>query len=272
VKIILVFCLAVGILWHFNGCRIVKVQTPSGELYFPKKDAKRLEYFFRELIVYNSAGYTFLGEKPVSFECFTKPRFEWDFSYLWHTFLPSNIKKHLAWKTWQRYEHLFNKGDILIWSESSPWIKNGELIVVASKRQIEQVDRENQKDIAVLIDHEPKALFNKALHSHEELLGILLGYGRTNAMLFHKRASVALKPVFSKEIRQLFKSKKTSLNFTFGWPNVEMDEILSFPSFMADLEGEETQRLKASYLQTRKTILDYYAKKDFLEATLHLIL
>lgn len=244
---------------------------PSGEIELPRKDVKHLEYLFRELIVYNSAGYTLLGKKPVSFECFTKPRFEWDLSYLWHTFCPPNLKKYRAWKTWQKYEHLFNRGDILIWSEPSPWIKNGELIVVASKKQIEQVLQENQEDFIAFTDHKPKALFSKVLHSHEELLGILLGYGRTNGLLFHEHTHALLKPIFSEEISQLFKSKKASLNFTFGWPNVEMDEILSFPNFMANLEEEETQMLKENYLQTRKTILDYYAKKDFLEATLYLV-
>lgn len=124
---------------------------PSGEISLPKNDAKRLEYLFRELIVYNSAGYTLLGNKPVSFECFTKPQLKWDFLYIWHTFFPSNLKKYRAWKTWQRYEHLFNKGiEILIWSEPSPWIKNGELIVIASKKQIDRVLQENQEEFTSL--------------------------------------------------------------------------------------------------------------------------
>lgn len=245
---------------------------PSGEISLPKKDVKRLEYLFRELIIYNSAGYTLLGNKPVSFECFTKPQFEWDFLYLWHTFFPTNLKKYRSWKAWQKYEHLFNKGDILIWSEPSPWIKNGELIILASRKQLERVIQENREDFVIFHSQEPKTLFNETLRSHAGLLGILLGYGRTNSWLFYKNNHVVLKPVFSDEINQLFKTKRAAINFTFGWPNVEMTEILMFPNFMADTKTEETKRLKSDYLRTRKKILDYYKDKDFLEATLQLLL
>lgn len=260
-------------IWHLNGCRKVKIQTPSGEISLPKKDAKRLEYLFRELIVYNSAGYTVLGNKPVSFECFTNPQFKWDFLYIWHTFFSSNLKKYRAWKTWQRYEHLFNKGNkILIWSEPSPWIKNGELIVIASKKQVDLILQQNQDDFATLTGRDPKTVFSKALLSHDGLLGILLGYGKTNAWLFYEKNQVRLKPVFSDELNEIFRSKKAALNFTFGWPNIEMSKILMYPNFMADVDSEETKKLKTEYLHTRTKILDHYKNKDFLEATLQLLL
>lgn len=263
--------LVISIAWHISGYRNIKVQFPSEEIYIPRKDVKRLEYFFRELIICNSAGYTLLGNKPISFECFTRPQFEWDFSYLWHTFFPSNLKKYNAWKTWQKYKHLFNGADILIWSESSPWIKNGELIVIANRKQIERVIHENRDDFALLSCQDPKTLFSRVVHSHEGLLGILLGYGKTNAMLFHEHNHGLLKPVFSDEISQLFKTKKAAINFTLGWPDVEMNEILMFPNFMANIDAEETKRLKADYLSTREKILSYYANKNFLEATIRLL-
>lgn len=265
--------LTLGILtiWQLNQYRNVKVQFSLGEICLPRKDAKRLEYLFRELIIYDSAAYTLLGNKPISFACFTRPQFEWDFSYLWHTFLPSNLKKYRAWKTCQKYEHLFNRGDILIWSEPSPWIKNGELIVIANKKQINRVIDENREDFASLNCQDPKALVSKILRSHEGLLGILLGYGKINAMLFHEHNHTLLKPVFSYEISQLFNVKKAAINFALGWPDIEMNKVLMFPNFMANIDAEETKKIKADYLTTREKILNYYENKNFLEATFRLI-
>lgn len=251
-RIVRVFSFALGIsmVWHLNGYRNVKVQVSSKEISIPRKDLQSLEYLFRELIVYNSVGYTLLGNKPVSIECFIPPpQFKWDFLYLWHTFSPSNLKKYHAWKTWQKYEHLFNKNnDILIWSESSPWIKNGKLIVIASKKQLHRVLWENREDFSILKEQDPKAIFSTALVSHEGLLGILLGYGKANAWLFYENNHTKLKPVFSDEPNQLFTSKKAALNFTFGWPNIEVSKILMYPNFMADIDAEETKTLKTEYL------------------------
>lgn len=265
------FVLGMAIIWHLSGYRNVRVGTLSGEIYIPSRDVQRLEYLFRELIIYNSVGYTLIGNKPTSFESFSKPSFEWDLVGLWHAFSLSNLKKYHAWKTWQKYAHLFNKGDVLIWSEPSPWIKNGELIVVASQKQLKRARQENQEDFASLQNLEPQALFRECLLSHEGLLGILLGYGRTNAWLFYENNHFLLKPIFSDELNELFKTTKAALNFTFGWPTVEMAEILMFPNFMADINTEETKRLRSDYIQTRQKILDYYQGKDFLEATFQLM-
>lgn len=258
------------LLWQANGYRSVKVKISSGEIVMPLKDKKRLDYFLRAFIVYHSAGFTLLGNKPLSFECFVKPALKWDLLFLWHAFFPSNLKRYCAWKTWQKYEHLFNKGDVLIWSESSPWIKNGELIVVARKKRVAEVLQENQQDFLSLQHLEIKALFKECL-IHDGRLGVLLGYGRTNAWLFYENNRASLKPVFIDELEQLFKNKRAILSFVFGWPNVDMPDIVMYPNFMADINTAETKALKREYLQTRQDILDYYKDKDFLEATLDLL-
>lgn len=101
---------------------------------------------------------------------------------------------------------------------------------------------------------------------------MLLGYGRANAMLFHTQERALLNPIFSEEMDRLFSSPKVALNFTLGWPHIGTREALLFPSFMADVQTEETQRLKQDYMHTRETILNYYEDKNFLEATLQLLL
>ncbi len=270
-KFIWVLLSLLAVLYQLNGYRKVGITTPYGEVFLPLKDKKRIEYLFRELIIYHAAGYTLLGNKPVSFECVSKPVCKMDLLLLWHTFFPSNLKRYYAWKTWQKYEHLFNKGNFLIWSEPSPWIENGELIVIANNHQVKQILQKHERDFALLKNLETKVLFKESLQSHDGLLGILLGYGRTNSWLFYEKKNAQLKSAFSDEINQLFENKKSALNFTLGWPIVGMAEILMYPTFMADTNTEETKKLKSDYLDTREKILDYYKDKDFLEATLQLL-
>jgi hypothetical protein len=118
---------------------------------------------------------------------------------------------------------------------------------------------------------EIKTLFRESLQHHEGLLGILLEYGRNNAWHYYKNEHFLLKPIFYDELNQLFKNKKAAFHFTLGWPKVEMREILMYPTFMADINTEETKQLKLEHLQTREKILNFYKGKNFLEATLELL-
>ena len=173
----------------------------------------------------------------------------------------------------QDLKSLGKKGDIKEVSDgyARNFLIPNKLVKLASKKNLEYVLQANREDFASLQNLVLKDLFHASLWSHEGLLGILLGYGRTNAWLFYEHKQ-PLKPVFSDELTQLFSSKKAVLNFTFGWPHAEMQEVLMFPNFMADLNAEETKRLKSDYLQTREKILNYYSGKNFLEATLQLLL
>jgi hypothetical protein len=200
-----------------------------------------------------------------------RPTFKWNLIFLWHTFFPSNIKKYLAWKTWKKYENLFITDKIFIWSEQSPWIENGELIVVANKKQVERIIRENEQDFRPFKQLKIKDLFKESLQFHDGRLGTLLGYGRLNSWLFYENKRDSLKPIFSSEHEQLFKNTKAALYFSFGWPAVEMTQALVYPTILGDPNDAETKKLQLDYLQTRKQILDFYQDKDFLEATLQLL-
>ena len=265
-RIFVIFLSLWVLVCQLDGFRTVEIAAPNGKISMSKRDRERLEYLFRELIVYNSAGYTLLGSKPVSLDCVFKPLFKWDFLFLWHTYYPSNLKKYRAWKTWQKYESHFNRGDIQIWSEPSAWIENGELILIASKRNMTRAAQERPGEFPENIQMKEVV---KSCLNQDDLLGILLGYGGNNAKLFHEGRF--LKGIFSEEFHDLYDDSKTALNFTFGWPRMDISEILVYPMFMADTEAQESKDLKACYLKTRFEIIDYYRNKEFLEATFHLL-
>lgn len=274
------FCIfSVFLYWQFNGLRTTQLKVASQEVFIPYKDKRQIEYLLREFVVYDAAGYTLFGDKPISFQCVFKPAFKWDIRFLWHTFFPSNLKRYYAWKTWQKYDFFSNQKDFLIWSEPSPWIENGMLLIIANKKKTEQIFEEHRQYFASLGElpsqlahaEDVKCLFRQCLQSHEGLLGILLGYGQNNAFLFHQKHLPLLQPIFAEELDHLFQNRNTALNFTFGWPSVPMEEMLMYPTFMVDPKTVETENLRSKYLNSRKSILEYYKGKDFLEATLDLL-
>ncbi len=266
--------LAVFIITQFNGSRRIQITTPLGSFVVSKKEKNRLEYFFRNLIIYDCGGYTLLGEKPVTFDYMIKPIFKWDIYYLWSAFLPTNLRKRDAWETFQKDQHLICRDNILIWVEPSPWNSDIQFILMANKKEIIRTINENKQDFQpfVLEDVKIKSLFKEILHSDEGLIGTVLGYGRDNSMLFREnRALLSKRGIFSDEMDRLFENKKAILNFTFGWPEMPMDEILLYPMFKVKMDTEETKTLRSKYLKTRNEILEYYRGKDFLEATLQLL-
>jgi hypothetical protein len=276
-KIFLFICaplLAGYIIGQLNGSRHVEINAPTGAFVVSKKEKNHLEYFFRNLIIYDCGGYTLLGDKPVTFDYMIKPIFKWDIYYLWNAFLPSNLRKHNAWETFQKYQQFICGDNILIWVESSPWNSNVQFIMMANKKEISRIIDENKQDFQsfVLEDVKIKPLFKEILHSDEGLIGTVLGYGRDNSMLFREnRALLSKRGIFSDEMDRLFENKKAILNFTFGWPEVPMDEILLYPMFKVKMDSEETEILRSKYLKIRNEILEHYREKDFLEATLQLL-
>jgi hypothetical protein len=262
------------IFYQIHRSLKVEIKLPSGKIFVSLKEKKQLEYFLEDLVIYECGGYTLLGNKPVTFTYILKPIFKWDLFYLWDAFSPSNIKRRRAWQTFKKYQPQLCGTNIIIWSETSPWNKNVELILLANKKEIYRVISENEKDFEAidLKELKSKDFFAEILQSHEGLIGTVLGYGRNNAWLFWKDRSLLPKEgIFSKEIHGLFKNKKAALNFAFGWPKMTLSDILMYPTFRANPDLEETKQLKESYLITRKTICNYYEGQNFLEATIQLL-
>lgn len=269
--LLFLFLVAIG-CDEFSQSRQTSIESPTGSILVSVRERNQLDYFFRELIIYSSGGYTFYGTKPVSFESVVKPVFQWDIRHLWHAFFPSNIKKYRAWQTWQKYQHHFPSKKFLIWSEPSPWIPHCDLIIIANLSQVERVLSTTSHSSSNLDSLHLQSLFREALQGDDELLGILCGYGSRNARLFNQKQDLSLKPLFSAELDQLFSNTRALLNYVCGWPYVEMEEVLMYPAFMADLDSQETQWLRTEYLQTRQQILAHYEGRNFFEATTDLFM
>jgi hypothetical protein len=265
--------LIIVLICEWNGSRLVEIKTPRGAVLIPSRDKRRIESFLRDFIVYNSGGYTLLGEKPVSFDCFTQPTFRWNLLHLWNAYFPTNWRKYQAWKTFQKYPDLIGCENFVFWEEPSPWVDCVRLVVLANQQALNRVLGENERDFPPISMEElrTKCLLKDILKADEGLIGTVLGYGRNNAWVFKEnRSALPKKSLFSTEIDHLFENKFAVLNFTFGWPQVPMAEILMYPTFIANPDTPETEKLRNEYLETRTKILKYYEGKDFLSATLEL--
>lgn len=270
---------------HFEGEKQVILRVadsvPGSTLTLPLKDKRRLDYLFRELIFCDDLGYTLLGSKPISFGGYLKPFGSFNPIFLYQSLLPGNYKMYLAWKTWSKYQHFFASSKHVLWAEKSPWIENGELIILANKKNISHLVDQYKEDFQQILGEElnlerwfqevgHKPLFIEILHRHEGLIGSLLGYGRENAWLFWKRAQgedITISGVWERELQDHGLAQLTLWDYLFH----NAKEKLFYPPFVGDPFSQETQQLKNEYQLTRNKIIQYYEGKDFLEATLQLL-
>lgn len=255
---VLICCLMafVFLFFQWTGARIVELKLTKANgtthrILLPYKDARKLQYFFEQLFIGDNFAYTLLGDKPLSFESYIKPRLIFDIDW---PFLPRNIRLHQGWQTWQKYAPLFLSNTYSLWAEDSHRVENATTILFANKPAIYEMARSHPndfQDVDLYEEIKTKAFFKEVLKGHEGLIGTLLGYGRNNAWAFMARETDP--NVFL-----------TRISYA-----EECDEkLFCYPFFVVDPHAEETKNLSHKYQQTRKKILAYYEGKDFLEATL----
>ena len=261
----------------------------------PKKDKERLTYFFQKLIEWDAFGYVLFGEKPMSFGCSDQMGNPFrNLSSFYYAISPRRIKAQLGFETWKKYESLFPaKQFVFIYEKTESDIEflfvNKKKFNETVKEHAEQFQRLLQRDVSggeLLAEAANRSLLSEVLGNHDELIGILFGFGQENASLFTQM--VQLK---TGQERELFCKQ-----FNFGDPWEKEDEeldqelekvgwisatitgahlknlnLITLPGFFAVLDSPETLFLKERYLQTRNKMIQYYDGKDFLEVTLHLL-
>jgi hypothetical protein len=258
----------------------------------PQKDKERLEYFFREYIGWEEMGYVLFGGKPMALTGKDKKLYPFkSFSSFLYSISPRRIQSENGFVTWKKYEKFFPmKRFVFLYDETelevNSFFINKESFLQKVQHHADDFKRILNRDVTgeeLLREGMEKSLLSKVLCDHDLLMGILFGFGRNNAYLFHQRSQLA-----SKEERMSFCKK---CNFGDPWEKEfeELDgkykeigwisayitgdhlknlELIMFPGFCAALDDPETHQIKEEFLQTRKKIIDFYKGKDFLAATL----
>jgi hypothetical protein len=274
----------------FNGESFfpnISEDTGSSRLteFIPRKDRKRLEYFFRRFMFWEEGGYVLVGNKPCSIAVLQDPTY-FHLGFLC-SLMPSNLRFWLGWKTWKKYEKHFThpcfsflKEDLKNGSSLIIFInKNGVLNAISShKVDFETTLQQPIEPTQILDEAESNSLFSEVLKGNEFLIGILLGFGRGNSWLYysnHQSASKAQRlasfvdPDEHKRFANYIASQG-SWAFTSGALFRNLSE-LPLPGFSVDPSSLETMYLKKLYLANRQKIIEEFDQKNFLDVTLELL-
>lgn len=271
----------------------------------PKKDREYLDFFFQTLVRKYCLGYVLIGEKPVSLGVITTKMNP--FICLWETekitseFQPTTFQKFCwyfqqavsserrklkkAYNVWEKYKKYFPISHFTFSYEKKNHCGADYLtIIVLNNEKFAQVINERKSDFESILGREvigetmleevkSKKLFSDIFENHDGLIGIVLGYGRNNSLLFYQKYRL-----FSGEERQKFCEKNhLSLGneeLGFAWTEDEfmaLSQKFDLPMFRADPLSTETQNLRKKYLEAKKLLEEQYRGKDFLETTLKLL-
>ncbi len=221
------------------------LEEPLGRtttLKIPWRDAKRLDLFFREMMISEPLAYTLSGHKPLSFACYQNRGTSVS------SLLIKNLRLIRGWKVWQKYKHHFENERIQFWEEKSPFVDGVTWLMIADRHLCKEV----------------LPAFSGKIPTHSELdLGILLGFGRGNASLYSQRRNVRPLP----KLPIICGSDFSRMQFTLQ--PLSMANLL-LPVFVGDPNSEESLQLKQKYLEARNKIQRFYRTRDFLSATLSL--
>ena len=223
----------------------------------PLEDRKILEELFSILIIDDVFGYTLFGDKPVTIGSHFN-------STPWENILELGQHDELFWKKWmiwEKYQNKFHMKNYLFFKEVNSIVN--EIIIINKHEFIKTINRNIQlfenilkkkinpfqlfEDINI-----GKYSFYDSIENHEMLLGILLGYGKHNALLLCQRGKIF---------------KLDCLSSFAEYERGSLIRLGSF-SFMVDDKHPETKYLKNNYASLRGKISAIYANGNFLEITL----
>ena len=248
----------------------------SGLLKLHPKERFYLECFFKELVFEDGFAYTLFFDNHICFSGYLNQP-----SKLIKA--PNSLNFAKGWRFWKKYENLFPHPNFIFIEEP---LKNNELAEFESrtgeKIQMHAIYIINKKELKkLLIQHVD--LFNKelgpsfhleefmqqiasgsslsgAIHHHEGLLGLLLGYGRESAIAYDQHQKNGFK--------ESTRLKPLSLQPTYCHTNKGRCQVQSI-QFVGDPDSKEVQEILEKNRRQKVMLSDIYAKGDFLEITLH---
>ncbi len=249
-------------------------------LSLPIKDRKRLFALMQNLFAEDNFAYTILGSKPLSWATYRNPLPFVNWESFHNSFSRYHRNLRSGWETWGKYRHLFPLANF--WAESKKCRPSWTSILLVNEEAFNTVINNNKKDFQEVLCREVVdgfqllrearncSLMNEVLKGHQALMGIVLGYGRTNSWKF-------LEGIENRDplgcVWDLINDPRPEgieipLESTLTEYNLS---VYSCPGFAGDPDSEESLALKKNYLLTKQKVMDYYKNKDFLEATLSLL-
>lgn len=240
--------------WHVNSSDYLCLKEVLAKI--PIEDYLELEDLFYVLVNHDHFAYTLFGDKPVSIGAYFKVT-------PWENVIELEQCDGVFWRkwaVWEKYKSQFKIKNYLFFKDTSSIAD--EIVVINKKMFVktiaknlhvfEEIMREkiNPEQFLEKIE-QGKISFYESIQHNTILLGILLGYGKHNAMLFYQKNKIC---------------KQTCLSSFCRYPH-SLSRI-KFIGFMADHHHPETERLNKQYQKLHGKISVLYAKGNFLEVTL----
>jgi hypothetical protein len=256
---------------HFKLARAIliflSVSVFATEKEIPQSDRQLLNAFFRNLLFSRGFAYTLFGDKPVSIADYD---FEADSYWI--------AKKYVPHFPAERYIFLFD--------ENSRYCE----ITLINKEAFCQIINQHREQFAEVFGAkispdrildlliQKRSIWNTPIKNHENLIGVLLGYGKTNAALYHQRSQINSKTLGIRKHRKqpsfgysTMEEELEALNTTlcsFSGEGKHSIRFMRLPGFVADPKSLETKKLKKKYSEQRRKIAEKYAQEDTLKIVL----
>lgn len=260
-----------------------------------KEERVALEDFFRVLIIEDQFSYALFGDKPMSFGVVSKlptlPRKSsiYNIYGIFSALNPHELRMKKGYGVWQKYKNQFCSENYLIKECKDDDFRCDTFIIIINKKCFLKKVQEHLDDFKRLLgpgitpQHLLNAcgtrqnVFDGVLRNHDVLLGILLGYGRNNAWLFHRREEIKKliwqRTERSKDLEEELEHIQQSIEGFAGCDVLDCNPLfLNIPGFCADPNDPETKLLKKKYTRQYKEIVQRYKKGDFLQITLEQLL
>lgn len=250
-------------------------------------DKKYLELFFRIFFLNDDFSYTLFGDKPMSFSGIPKQSLEPSHLIQCLSDISGSLSMGKAAEIFKKYRKIINPKYIFVFNENSEdvfiYFINKESFLKSIDENIDIFIKELGEDFTPIafLDEvlKEKRPLLEIIHHHEGILGILLGYGRHNALLFQQKADILGRCWgYGEVIKQGGVTYSTTLDLDSKVKELEyLDNKLGFFSqeneyselvpvaplgFGADYGHPETKILKEKYTVLRKQINTAYSKAN----------
>lgn len=289
--ILIFFCTFSFHFYHLENLKERKLKSLSLESLIteiPADDLVTLEDFFHSLIVHYNLGYVLYGDKPMATVPYINPSFSKSLNL--YDIDPDLLKMMKGVECWKKYYRIFSSKDFeFIFFENSAENKFNELVLINKSAFINTANQHIDKFKRVFgnkITGE-KLLSKISIGTNfwkynldYEMIGILLGYGESNATYFQRRADINPKIYGWK-----FTLKKLQTLPRQGYASIN-DEILDLqknfqplrdekpldrgymvlPSFFVTSDSKDT--LHHNFGQQRKKLIKIYRNGSFFKKSM----
>ena len=243
------------------------------------EDRTILERFFKELICFDCYGYVLFGNKPMAFATFEN---QIEIQYMLSLYSLQNNALKIGWQIWNKYQGLFNIKNYIFRVSQNPVCPEVTLIVLINKSACLKILSDNLKifrsvlgdgitpeEIVLRLETEDTIL-DKVLNHHDGLLGMLLGYGVHNSMMYQRRIQLAKQnknPLIPSHNKGISQNKR--VNLTSSAPDHDLLSLVGFPRYAEDPLSKESQSLRKDYAKTQAELHQRCEEGDFLQLTLN---